>query len=222
VLENLSLDVADGGFTCIVGRSGCGKTTLLNLIAGLTQPDSGQIVFSDDGAAPRLGYVFQTPRLLNWKTVLGNVTFVLSGRPGECTDRKQKAEGAIEDVGLADWRNHYPWQLSEGMKTRVNIARALSIEPQILLMDEPFAHLDQFSAQELREELMELWHRQRITTVFVTHNIREAVWLADQVLILASKPVRMADRVTVTLRRPRTLVSPEMADLETEIMNKLK
>ena len=201
-LEGLALTVGPGEFVAIVGPSGAGKTTLLNIVAGLDQRYDGEVVHAggDNGTLdPRIAYVFQAPRLMPWLTALDNVRLVLPQEAGS-------VEGAREilvEVGLEGYENAYPGQLSGGMQRRVALARAFGVEPALLLMDEPFASLDEPLAWRLRGGLHELWRRHRPTVLFVTHNLTEALSLADRVLFLSPRPGRVVWEQPVDLPRPR-------------------
>lgn len=181
ILRDLNLRVEPGEIVALVGRSGCGKTTLLNLAAGLTTPDAGHVTFS---AAPRVGYVFQDARLLPWLTLEDNLVLV------HPTVSKARVAHELARVGLAGRERDYPGQLSLGMAQRASVARALLIDPNLLLLDEPFGALDELTATELRVELAQLLRQTRATTLLVTHNPIEAVILADRVVVLAGQPAR--------------------------------
>lgn len=196
VLDRVSFDTKEFGITCLLGPSGCGKSTLLNVISGLERLDHGRVeVVSDHGPAqtlaPRLGYVFQDPRLLNWKPVEDNLTFALKGMgipDGEWPERLRKYLGI---VGLLEFRSQYPLYLSGGMRQRVGLARGLVIEPEVLLMDEPFSKLDQLTARRLREEALQICARLKQTTVLVTHDVEEAAYMGDRIVILCARPARI-------------------------------
>lgn len=208
-LEAIDVAVPRGGFVSIVGPSGCGKSTLLRLAAGLLNPTSGGITLGDQEPrdarreAVRLAFVFQQPALLPWRTVEGNVRL-----PLELTDEdKADADSAIADlldlVGLNEFSRAYPHQLSGGMKMRVSLARALATRPDLLLLDEPFGALDEITRQRLNEELLALWERDRWTALFVTHNVAEAVYLSERVLIMSARPGRIVGDFEVDLPHPR-------------------
>jgi NitT/TauT family transport system ATP-binding protein len=204
-LDDLSFSVRQGEFLCIVGPSGCGKTTLLQLLGGLEQPTAGD-VFLDDlpllGPHPDISIVFQKPNLMPWRTVLENVMLpltILNGR----NKVRQRSEAMLEKVGLSDFAQSYPKELSGGMEQRVAVARALVRHPRVLLLDEPFSALDELTREKLNLELLALWRHQNITAVMVTHNIREAVLLADRVLVLSSRPACLAAEFPIDLARPR-------------------
>ena len=202
VLENLDLDIRPGEFLALLGPSGCGKSTLLRLIAGLDRPDAGQLDLSNDSG--RLAYVFQDPSLMPWRSVLANVLLPLelSGIPA--AEREARAGDWLAAVGLSEATRRYPNELSGGMKMRVSLARALSIQPTLLLLDEPFAALDEFTRQHLDELLQQLWLNHAMTVIFVTHSITEAVFLADRVVMLAARGGRLLADRAIELARPRT------------------
>lgn len=222
----LDFAVAPGEFLCLLGPSGCGKTSLLRTLAGLEEPSSGELEMASDGAqAPRVGMVFQEHGLFPWMTVRDNVRFLLEGEApvGGLDGRVEKA---IAGVGLTDFAGYYPHQLSGGMCQRVSIARSFAGEPDILLMDEPFVFLDYQTRLALQALLLDLWRRQRSTVVFVTHDIEEAVLLADRILVLSPRPGRIQRELTVDIPRPRrvpeTTLEPRFRTLVAEIMELLR
>lgn len=204
-LAGVDLTIGNGEFVAVLGPTGCGKTTLLRLIDGLLEPDSGSI--SVGGAAPRpgpeTGFVFQSFRLIPWATVRANIDFALTSSSLAPAERAEKVEEVIALVGLQKFAHAYPGELSGGMKQRVALARALVSEPQLLLMDEPFASLDAQSRELMQTELMALWARQGPTVVFVTHSVDEAILLADRVVLMAPRPGRIIEDIAVGLPRPR-------------------
>ena len=217
VLENISLAVEEGEFATIVGPSGCGKSTLLNVIAGIETCDAGSVAVAPrEGRkhAPRIGYVFQSPRLLNWLTVEGNIHFVLEAQNVPRQRWPELVTRHLEMVGLAGQQRNYPLNLSGGMQQRVAIARALAIEPDILLMDEPFSHLDAITARKMRFDLMEILARARPTILFVTHDLAEAVFLSDHIYMMSTKPARIFKRVKIDVPRPRKPEDAAVFDLE--------
>jgi NitT/TauT family transport system ATP-binding protein len=213
VVEDCRLRVAEGEFVALLGPSGCGKTTLLNLICGLDRDYDGSVVFAGrDIDEIALGYVFQEPRLLPWATVLENVQLVL---PEADT---QVAHALLEQVELADSADLYPVQLSGGMRRRAALARAFAVRPQLLLLDEPFVSLDVPTAQRLRWQLLELWRQSSPSVLFVTHDLREALVLADRVLFTSQRPARVIKELPVTLPRPRDPDGKAIAELHTELL----
>ena len=221
VIESLSLQIARGSFTSIVGPSGCGKSTLLNIIAGIERRDGGRVqILSQDGAnsGARIGYVFQSPRLLNWLTVEDNIKFALEAQNIERSEWGGRVRKYLEMVGLAEQERNFPLNLSGGMQQRVAIARALAIEPDILLMDEPFSHLDEITARRMRVDLMRILERARPTILFVTHSLREAVFLSEDVYMMSLKPARIFKHLRVEIARPREPEDPRLFDLEKDLV----
>lgn len=200
VLERVSLTVPREAFFTIVGPSGCGKSTLLRIVAGLEKPDEGDVTLP---AERRLGFVFQEPRLLEWRTVGGNLAFALDGTTIPKAEHERRIREAIETVGLSNFRNEYPRALSRGMQQRVALARAFCIEPDILLMDEPFASIDEITARGLRADLLERWRAHDTTVLFVTHDIREAITLSDAIAVLSPKPTSVEATLDIEAERPR-------------------
>jgi NitT/TauT family transport system ATP-binding protein len=207
-LRNLNLDFERGSFVSVVGPSGCGKTTFLRIVAGLEPASAGEVLI--DGRAVRRpggdrGFVFQTDSLLPWRTVLANALIgpEVAGRVGE--QEMRRTLDLLKLVGLDGFEQYYPRQLSGGMRQRVNLARALAIDPEILLMDEPFSSLDAQTREIMQTELLRIWEQGRKTVLFVTHQIDEAVFLSDRVLVLARRPGRLQESVEITLSRPRAL-----------------
>lgn len=199
-VENVTLDIQQGEFVSIVGPSGCGKSTLLDLIAGLTKPSSGQILLSGKQITqPGLdrGIVFQQYALYPWLTALENIEFGLEAKGVDKQIRREKAQYYLELVGLAGFEKHYPNELSGGMKQRVAIARSLAYEPEILLMDEPFAALDAQTRETLQEELIKIWQSSKKTIVFITHSIDEAIFLSQRVAIMTSRPGRIKEIIEI-------------------------
>ena len=218
VLHDISLTVGEGKFVSIVGPSGCGKSTLLNIIAGIESYDGGSVVIHPragrTGSEPRIGYVFQSARLLNWLTVESNICFVLEAQNVPRARWPELVAKNLEMVGLAGQERNYPLNLSGGMQQRVAIARALAIEPDILLMDEPFSHLDAITARKMRSDLMEILARAKPTILFVTHDLYEAVFLSDNIYMMSTKPARIFKRVAIDVPRPRKHEDSAIIDLE--------
>jgi NitT/TauT family transport system ATP-binding protein len=208
-LQDVSFHVADGEFVSVIGPSGCGKSTLLKLISGLLRPTRGEIVL--DGRAvqgPQAGtiaMVFQDPLLLPWRTVTQNVAYGLELRRAPHAERQDVARRMLEMVGLGEFLQNYPDQLSGGMQQRVAIARALAVGPKVLLMDEPFGALDEQLRMVLGDELLRLWSQQRLTILFVTHSLSEAVYLSDRIVVLSGRPGRVKDLIASPLPRPRQI-----------------
>jgi NitT/TauT family transport system ATP-binding protein len=209
VLEDITFSIDEGEFVAIVGPSGCGKSTMLRIVNGLMSPTSGQVLFQNkqvDGINPECALVFQSFALMPWLTVKGNVELGLEARGLPSGERERRASVYIDKVGLDGFEEAYPRELSGGMKQRVGLARALAVEPRVLLMDEPFSALDALTAITLREELLDIWQAPDMpvhTVLMVTHIIEEAVELADRILVLSSSPGRIAADLRVELRRPR-------------------
>jgi ABC-type nitrate/sulfonate/bicarbonate transport system ATPase subunit len=222
VIGGLSFEVRDGELVSIVGPSGCGKSTLLSILAGLEQPSTGEIrldgkALGQNGHAMRLGFVFQQPRLLNWRSVRHNVTLPLerSGLPVE--EQERIADRYLGLVRLAGFETYFPLQLSGGMQQRVAIARALAIEPHVLLMDEPFSSLDEINARKMRAELIRIWQETRTTIVFVTHDISEAVFLSNRVLMVTERPTRVFHTFAVDVGYPREYDDDRLFELTKQV-----
>jgi NitT/TauT family transport system ATP-binding protein len=206
VLDRVSFDVAEGEFVAIVGPSGCGKTTVLRCMAGLQAPGGGRITIGGRrlaGVDRRVAMVFQSDSLFPWRTVAANVAFGLEVRRAERARTAQVVQELVDLVGLGGFERAYPHQLSGGMRQRVNLARALAVDPEVLLMDEPFSALDMLTREAMQVELQRIWLRRRKTVLFVTHQIEEAVFLADRVLLMSRRPGRLRADVAVPLPRPR-------------------
>jgi NitT/TauT family transport system ATP-binding protein len=207
-LEGFNLTVERGEVVAIIGPNGCGKSTFLRVAAGLLAPQRGSVTLDDrpiDGSDPRIGLVFQEPRLLPWRSVTGNVTYPLelAGWPRE--RREARLAALLELVGLTEAAQSRPSQLSGGMRQRAAIARALALEPEVLLLDEPFSALDALTRERFNLELLELWERTKSTIVIVTHSIPEAILLADRVVVMTPRPGRVAAIVDIQAPRPRSL-----------------
>jgi NitT/TauT family transport system ATP-binding protein len=206
VLELERLSVADGEFVTVVGPSGCGKTTLLHILGGFVRADAGEIrVHGREVVAPGpdRGMVFQEFALFPWRTVAGNVGWGLEIQRRSSAERAVTVDRYLELTGLTEFRNHLPGELSGGMKQRVALARVLAFDPEVLLMDEPFGSLDAQTRESMQEELTRIWERTGKTIVFVTHDIEEAVYLGDRVVVLTARPARIREEVVIELPRPR-------------------
>jgi NitT/TauT family transport system ATP-binding protein len=207
-LDNVSMDIKPGRFVVLVGPSGCGKSTLLMMLAGLRQPTSGSILISgapiSEPDPNRVGVVFQEPSLFPWLTAEENVEFPLALRGVAKAERRTKAEEMLKLVGLEGFGKRHPHELSGGMKQRVSIARGLVQDPPVMLMDEPFAALDEQTRMTMGDELLRIWAATGKTVVFVTHSLTEAVYLADEVAVMSARPGRIVDHLQVSLPRPRT------------------
>lgn len=206
VLDHINLNIYEGDFICVVGPSGCGKTTLLNILGGLDSPDSGSVTFNGHpikGPSPERGVIFQQYALFPWKTVIENVAFGLKLQGISKRQRHERALHYLDLVGLSRFKNAYPKELSGGMKQRVAIARAYAVNPQILLMDEPFGALDAQTRGQLQEELLRTWEREKKTVFFITHDVEEAVILANRVIMMRANPGGIKEEVRVDLPYPR-------------------
>ena len=222
VLEDLNLDVQQGEFICIVGPSGCGKSTLLNLMGGFLSPTSGSVSIDGQrvqGPDPRRILVFQERGVFPWLTVEGNIGFGLSKLPE--AERKQRIAHYVQMVRLQGFEHTYPSDLSGGMKQRLQVARALAVNPDILYLDEPFGALDSVTRLIMRQELLRIWQAERRTIIFVTHDIDEAVQLADRVVVLSSRPAQIKDVLTVDIAHLRNLSSARYLELRDELASKI-
>jgi NitT/TauT family transport system ATP-binding protein len=226
-LDNVSLRVEKGQFCCLVGPSGCGKTTLLRIVAGLETHTDGQLEINHfDSRKPLNSMVFQEQSIFPWMTVDDNVGYGLRMRGVGATKRQEIVSHYIDMVGLTSFRHAYPHQLSGGMKQRVSIARAFANDPEILLMDEPFAALDEQNKALLQEELLKIWEGSKKTVLFITHSIDEAIVLSDRTLIMTTRPGRLKSDVTIGLPRPREVFdlrgTPEYSDLRNRLWHHLR
>ena len=221
VLNGVSFDARERGITALLGPSGCGKSTLLNAMAGLEKLDRGDIRFhaARDGVrGPRLGYVFQDPRLLNWKRVEGNLTFALKGMKVPRGRWKERLDKYLELVGLGEFRRQYPLYLSGGMRQRIGLARALAVEPELLLMDEPFSKLDQLTSRKLRQDAVAICARLGQTALLVTHDVEEAAYMGDRIVIFSARPARIVEVVD----NPLALAERDLDDVKfIQFKNKL-
>jgi NitT/TauT family transport system ATP-binding protein len=228
-LADVNLSIRENEFISIIGPSGCGKTTLLKIIDGLIPHDSGQILINGkriSAPGPDRAVVFQTFALLPWRTVLANVEFSLELSRVAKEERTAVARDYLKRVGLEEFENHYPHELSGGMQQRAGLARALAVNPMILLMDEPFGSVDAQTRQLLQEELLQLWQRERKTVIFITHSMDEAVYLSDRVVVMTPRPGRVAEILDVPLPRPRIADEvrrdPQFVELTNYIWDSLK
>jgi len=215
VLQDVSVDVRQHEIVAILGASGCGKSTLLNIISGLVTPEQGRIAINGVPSKEfrdwrSVSYLFQEDRLLPWRTALGNVMFALEAGSVPRAEREERARNALELVELKGFEDAFPYQLSGGMRSRVALARSLVLEPCILLMDEPFSKLDAQTRASMHEELLRIHRLKRMTIVFVTHDVEESVVLADRVIVMAPRPGRVRESVTIELQRPRDPTLPEV------------
>jgi NitT/TauT family transport system ATP-binding protein len=217
-LDKISLDVKTGEFVCLVGASGCGKTTLLNLIAGLDRPTAGTVTV----AGERTALLFQEAALFPWLTVGANVELALRLRGVAKKERRGEAMQLLDLVHLSDFYRHRPHELSGGMRQRVALARALAQQADVLLMDEPFGALDAMTRDILHDELERIWGERKLSVLFVTHNVREAARLSDRTVLLTSRPGRVADEFAVDIPRPRRIDSPPVSSLAGRITDRLR
>jgi NitT/TauT family transport system ATP-binding protein len=217
-LEQVSFEASGHTFVSIVGPSGCGKSTLLNILAGVETPTEGRADITTNGSRARVGYVFQAPRLLPWRSVMENMLFV---QPERTDEFRKRAARYLDMVGLADHHKTWPAQLSGGMQQRVGIARAFSIEPDALLMDEPFSHLDAITARGLRRELHSMWMETKKTVLFVTHDVGEAVELSDRIVIL-EKGGKLRKDLALDLPYPRDPADDKVALTKAEVLREFE
>lgn len=227
VLDEITLNVQQGEFLAIIGPSGCGKTTLLECIAGLIDPDHGEIRLNERDICNTTGhaaYMTQSDVLLPWRMVLENVSIPLEIQGVERSQALQKAHVLIEEFGLHEFSQHFPWQISGGMQQRVVLARTYLTGKGLLLLDEPFSKLDAITRRQMHEWFLHIWERERKTVVFVTHDIDEAVTLADRVIVLSRRPARIIQDTRIPIERPRTaevLLSPAFNECKREVMKNL-
>jgi len=228
-LEDIDLNIAEGEFVTIVGPSGCGKSTLLNLIVGLMRSSKGQISFNGariDGICTKIGYVTQKDNLLPWRTLAANVEIALEIRGVDAQARRTRAQDLIERVGLGGFEAHYPHELSGGMRQRANIIRTLIYDPELILMDEPFGPLDAQTRIVLQDQLLQLWSASKKTIVFITHDLIEAISLADRVVLMSSRPGRIKSIEPVNIARPRDVFqihqSPEFRSVYERLWQQLR
>jgi len=219
-LLDINLRIEEGEFVCLLGPSGCGKSTLLKIIAGLIPATSGRITINGrpvSGPGPERAVVFQDYALFPWMTVRDNVEFGLEARRLPVAERREVSSRLLKVVGLSDFAERFPHQLSGGMKQRVSIARALAVDPSLLLMDEPFGALDAQTRHLLQDELLRIWREYRKTVVFVTHSIEEAIYLSDRIVVMTARPGRVKQIVVVSEARPRDMASADMNQRQREV-----
>lgn len=227
-IKDLSFRVSRGEFVCFLGTSGCGKSTILKVLAGFIKPTTGTVLFqgkSVDGPGPDRGFVFQQHSLFSWKTVKGNIEFGLKMRRIEVGQRKETTEEYIRVVGLTGFEKSYPDQLSGGMQQRVGLARALANNPSVIMMDEPFGSLDAQTRGIMQELLLGIWAKSRKTIVFVTHDVDEAIVLADRILVLTARPARIKAELRVPLPRPRDqniVTTAEFISIKRQVMELIR
>ncbi|HYQ01275.1 MAG TPA: ABC transporter ATP-binding protein [Polyangiaceae bacterium] len=226
-LSGIDLNIAPGEFVSILGPSGCGKSTIIGALAGFTPITAGELRVDAErvtAPGPERGVVFQQHTLFPWKTVAQNVEFGLKMRGVGKAERERKSRAILGSMGLSEFLSHYPHQLSGGMQQRVNLARVLVNRPRVILMDEPFCSLDAQTRLQMQELLLSLWHELHMTVVFVTHEVDEALFLSDRVIVLTQRPARIKTEVTVELPRPRTrdlLTSSEFVSLKRQLLDLL-
>jgi len=226
-IERIDLQVGKGEFVAIVGPSGCGKSTMLNVLSGLLAPTRGTVavegapIYGTGARAPHLGYVFQGHRLLPWRTVKQNLELVLAASDVPRDRWDENIDRILDILHIGEFKDSWPLRLSGGQRQRVSIARALLVEPSYVLMDEPLSTLDEVTARRLRQELTQIWKRTGSTIVFVTHSIREAVYLADRIVILTRGPASVVTDFRVPIERPRAYEDPAIGQVEAEIVERV-
>ena len=225
VLDDISFTVKEGEFLCIVGPTGCGKTTFLNSLTKLYKPTSGEILINDepvDLLKHNIAYIFQEYSTMPWLTVEENVGFGLDIKKIPKSEAKEKVNEYLQVVGLEKYRKYYPDQLSASMLQRVVMARAFATEPEVLLMDEPYGQLDIELRFRLEDELLKLWERNKTTVIFITHNIEEAVYLGERILVLTNKPTGIKKEIYNNIQRPRNIAAKDFVDLRNEVTDLIK
>ncbi|MCI9109910.1 MAG: ABC transporter ATP-binding protein [Lachnospiraceae bacterium] len=225
VLDDMSFDVEDGDLLCVVGPTGCGKTTFLNSLTKIYDITAGEILLNDekvDSRKQNIAYIFQGDSTMPWLTVEENVRFGLDIKKVPEARKKEQVEKYLEIVGLTNYRKYYPKQLSASMLQRVSIARAFATEPELLLMDEPYGQLDIELRFKLEDELVKLWKLTKTTVLFITHNIEEAVYLGNKIMILTNKPTTVKKTIVNDLPRPRDIAAPEFVELRNQVTELIK
>ncbi|AFC99991.1 putative ABC-type nitrate/sulfonate/bicarbonate transport system, ATPase component [Methanocella conradii HZ254] len=223
-VDDISMEINDSEFICIVGPSGCGKSTLLRMIAGLEPVSSGEILMGGKkitSPSPEIGFVFQEYTLFPWRTVGKNVEFGLELKRVPPQERERVVAKYLDMVGLSRFKDSYPHQLSGGMRQRTAIARTLAVNPKILLMDEPFGALDAQTRNILQEQLLDIWHKEKKKVLFVTHNVDEAVFLADKVVVMTARPGRIKEIIDIEIPRPRERTETEVNKVRNVILKSL-
>lgn len=224
-LQNINLEIASGEFVCVVGASGCGKSTLLNIIAGLEKPTAGQVLLDGEeitGPGSDRTVMFQEHGLFPWLNVMDNVKFGMKMKGVSREEQEEKAAEYLKLVHLYEYRDYPIHQLSGGMRQRTALARALTMDSKILLMDEPFASLDKQTSNRLREELQKIWMETKRTIFFITHSVEEAVYLADRVVVLSQDSHSIKDIISIDLERPRHVYAPEFTELRHVILEEVR
>ena len=226
VLDNVNFTVDDGEFVCIVGPTGCGKTTFLNLLSKLLEPTHGNVLIDGENIQPKkhnLAFVFQESTCIPWRTVKKNITYGMEIKKKYSKEEMEsKAVELMKLVGLIEVADHYPCDISSSMEQRVAVARAFAVNPDLLLMDEPYGQLDVKLRYYLEDELLKLWRKYKKTVIFVTHNIEEAVYLAERILVLSNKPTTIKSEIQLELPRPRKFLDPEFIRIRREITEMIK
>lgn len=226
-VENMDMDVHAGEFVALIGPSGCGKSTLLHVLAGLQPALSGSVAVSGKPTSRglsddiQIGYVFQDHRLLPWRSIADNLSITLKNANVPSEEWDDRINTFLRMLEVDQYRDSWPMRLSGGQRQRASIARALAIRPELLLMDEPFSGLDEVTGRSMRQELVQLWEANSIPIIFVTHSIREALFLADRIVILSTGPATVLQNISVNLPRPRTHEDPELAKLEGQIVSQV-
>jgi NitT/TauT family transport system ATP-binding protein len=221
-LKDINLEIMDKEFICLLGPSGCGKTTLLRIIGGLDSATSGAVLLdgnSISGPDPKTAMIFQEYSLFPWRTVLNNITFGLEIQGVEKERRRQLALSFLDLVGLQGFERSFPYELSGGMRQRVAVARALAVEPEVLLMDEPFGALDAQTRNRMQKELLEIWEKTQKTIIFVTHSVDEAVYMSDRIVVLTRRPGTIREVMDVPIPRPRERTSTEFARIRRHVLD---
>lgn len=225
VLNDVSFEVQDGDLLCVVGPTGCGKTTFLNSLVNIYKATSGEILLDGKKVNTKkqnIAYIFQGDSTMPWLTVEENVRFGLDIKKISSKEKKERVEKYLDIVSLTKYRNYYPKQLSASMLQRVSIARAFATEPELLLMDEPYGQLDIELRFKLEDELVRLWELTKTTVIFITHNIEEAVYLGNKIMVLSNKPTTVKETITNDLPRPRDITSPRFIELRNQVTELIK